>query len=169
MANPTGKARIVAEATEILARDKEISPKKRAQILTSTANAVVSSSAAILERWGTTQFQMPELPRDLVQIQMSVTDGTISSRQAKEVQDAVIAGEGSAEEVIKARGLEQMSDSGAVEKIVDEVIAANAQQVADYRGGKEKAFNSLVGQVMKATNGKANPAQVNEILRKKLG
>jgi aspartyl-tRNA(Asn)/glutamyl-tRNA(Gln) amidotransferase subunit B len=62
-----------------------------------------------------------------------------------------------------------VSDAGAIEKAVDEVLAANAKQVADYKAGKEKAFNSLVGQVMKATKGKANPAQVNEILRRKLG
>jgi aspartyl-tRNA(Asn)/glutamyl-tRNA(Gln) amidotransferase subunit B len=88
---------------------------------------------------------------------------------AKEVIDAVAAGEGSPDEIIQKRGLKQISDSGEIEKAVDEVLAANAKQVADYKAGKEKAFNSLVGQVMKATKGKANPAQVNEILRRKLG
>jgi len=73
------------------------------------------------------------------------------------------------DQIIAERGLQQISDSGAIEKIVDEVLAANASQVADYNAGKQKAFNSLVGQVMKATQGKANPAQVNELLRKKLG
>jgi aspartyl-tRNA(Asn)/glutamyl-tRNA(Gln) amidotransferase subunit B len=73
------------------------------------------------------------------------------------------------DEIIERKGLKQISDSGAIEKIVDEVLAANPKQVADYRSGKEKAFNSLVGQVMKATKGKANPTQVNEILKKKLG
>ena len=68
----------------------------------------------------------------------------------------------------RKRGLKQISDAGAIEKIVDEVLAANAKQVEDYRAGKDKAFNSLVGQVMKASKGKANPAQVNEILRRKL-
>jgi len=98
-----------------------------------------------------------------------IADGTISGKIAKDVFDAMWAGEGSADQVIEKKGLKQISDSGAIEKIVDEVLAANAQQVADYRGGKEKAFNSLVGQVMKASKGKANPAQVNEILKKKLG
>ena len=79
------------------------------------------------------------------------------------------AGEGSADEIIEKRGLKQISDSGAIEKIVDEVLAANAKQIEDYRAGKDKAFNSLVGQVMKRTQGKANPAQVNEILRRRLG
>ena len=79
-----------------------------------------------------------------------------------------IQGEGSADEIIAKRGLRQISDEGSIEKIVDEVLASNAKQVEDYRAGREKAFNSLVGQVMKATKGKANPAQVNEILKRKL-
>ena len=86
----------------------------------------------------------------------------------KEVLDAVWAGEGTVDQIIEKRGLKQISDAGAIEKLVDEVLAKNAKQVEDYRAGKDKAFNSLVGQVMKATQGKANPAQVNEILRKKL-
>jgi aspartyl-tRNA(Asn)/glutamyl-tRNA(Gln) amidotransferase subunit B len=97
-----------------------------------------------------------------------VEDGTLSGKMAKEVFDAMWAGEGTADEIIAKRGLKQISDAGAIEKIVDQVIAANAKQVEDYRAGKEKAFNSLVGQVMKATQGKANPAQVNEILKRKL-
>ncbi len=97
-----------------------------------------------------------------------VEDGTLSGKMAKEVFDAMWAGEGTADEIIEKRGLKQLSDSGAIEKIVDQVLAANAKQVEDYRAGKEKAFNSLVGQVMKATQGKANPAQVNEILKRKL-
>jgi aspartyl-tRNA(Asn)/glutamyl-tRNA(Gln) amidotransferase subunit B len=165
--NPTGKTKIVAEANTILTQYK-LSPEKHAQILASTANAVVSSATVRLEDWGTSQFRMPELPRDLVQIQVRVLDGQISSRQAKEVQDAVLAGEGTAEEVIKTHGLQQISDAGAIERIVDEVLAQNAKQVEAYRAGKEKAFNSLVGQVMKATQGKANPAQVNAILKAKL-
>jgi aspartyl-tRNA(Asn)/glutamyl-tRNA(Gln) amidotransferase subunit B len=72
------------------------------------------------------------------------------------------------DQMIEEGGLRQISDAGALEKMVDEVIAANAQQVADYRGGKEKAFNSLVGQVMKASRGKANPQQVSDILKRKL-
>jgi aspartyl-tRNA(Asn)/glutamyl-tRNA(Gln) amidotransferase subunit B len=79
-----------------------------------------------------------------------------------------IDGEGDADAIIAAKGLKQISDSGEIEKIVDQVLAANAQQVADFRAGKEKAFNSLVGQVMKASRGKANPQQVNDILRRKL-
>jgi aspartyl-tRNA(Asn)/glutamyl-tRNA(Gln) amidotransferase subunit B len=97
-----------------------------------------------------------------------VEDGTLSGKMVKEVLDAVWAGDGDVDEVIAKRGLKQISDAGAIEQFVDQVLAANARQVADYRSGKEKAFNSLVGQVMKATGGKANPAQVTEILKKKL-
>ena len=97
-----------------------------------------------------------------------ITDGTISGKIAKDVFDAMWDGEGDAYAIIEARGLKQISDSGELEGIVDGVIATNPQQVTDYRGGKEKAFNSLVGQVMKATRGKANPQQVSDILRRKL-
>ena len=97
-----------------------------------------------------------------------IDDGTLSGKMAKEVFDSVWAGEGDVDSIIEKRGLRQISDAGTIEKVVDQVLAANAKQVADYRAGKEKAFNSLVGQVMKATKGKANPAQVNEILRRKL-
>ena len=107
----------------------------------------------------------PEQLRDLA---ARISDGTISGKIARDVFDAMWAGEGSADEIIERKVLKQISDSGAIGKIVDAVIAANAQQVADYRGGKEKAFQSLVGQVMKASKGKANPAQVNEILKEKL-
>jgi aspartyl-tRNA(Asn)/glutamyl-tRNA(Gln) amidotransferase subunit B len=95
-------------------------------------------------------------------------DGTLSGKMAKEVFDAIWAGEGSADEIIGKKGLQQISDAGAIEKVVDEALAANAKLVEDYRAGREKAFNALVGQVMKRSQGKANPAQVNEILRRKL-
>ncbi len=101
-----------------------------------------------------------------------VNDGTLSGKLAREVFDALWAGAAGGDDavdiVIKNKGLQQLSDGGAIEKIVDEVIQANTQQVADYRAGKEKAFNSLVGQVMKETKGKANPQQVNDTLKRKL-
>jgi len=97
-----------------------------------------------------------------------IEDGTVSAKAAKDVLHAMAEGEGDADAVIAKLGLRQISDSGAIESAIDAVLAANAKQVDDYRAGKEKAFNSLVGQVMKATQGKANPAQVNEILRRKL-
>ena len=98
-----------------------------------------------------------------------IQDGTISNAAARQVFEALWSGEGRAvDAVIEAKGLKQMSDTGALEKIVDEVIVANPDNVAQFRAGKDKAFNALVGQVMKASQGKANPAQVNELLRARL-
>ena len=105
----------------------------------------------------------------LVRLDYRVADGTLSNKLAKEVFDAVWAGEGDPDAIIAKRGLKQISDSGELEKIVDQVLASNAKQVEDYRAGKEKAFNSLVGQAMKLSKGKANPQQVSEILKRKLG
>jgi aspartyl-tRNA(Asn)/glutamyl-tRNA(Gln) amidotransferase subunit B len=97
-----------------------------------------------------------------------IEDGTISAKAGKDVLLAMADGAGDPDAVIAKLGLRQISDAGALEAAVDAVLAANPRQVEDYRAGKEKAFNSLVGQVMKATQGKANPAQVNEILRRRL-
>lgn len=107
-----------------------------------------------------------------------ISDGTISNNAAKQVFEALWTGEGKNAEaadaaaavdaVIEAKGLKQMNDTGALEKIIDEVIAANPGNVEQYKAGKDKAFNALVGQVMKASKGKANPAQVNELLKAKL-
>jgi aspartyl-tRNA(Asn)/glutamyl-tRNA(Gln) amidotransferase subunit B len=97
-----------------------------------------------------------------------IADGTLSGKTAKHVFDVLWKNGTPVDEIIEKEGLKQISDAGAIERIVDEVLAANAKQVEDYRSGKEKAFNSLVGQVMKRTQGKANPAQVNEILRRRL-
>jgi len=97
-----------------------------------------------------------------------IVDGSISGKIAKDIFDAMWAGEGDADSIITARGLRQISDSSEIEKIADQVIGANPKSAEEYRAGKEKAFNALVGQVMKATKGKANPQQVNEILKRKL-
>jgi aspartyl-tRNA(Asn)/glutamyl-tRNA(Gln) amidotransferase subunit B len=110
--------------------------------------------------------QAPTLAR-LIQ---RIADGTVSNNAARQVFDALWTGEGSdVDAVIEARGLKQVNDSGALEKIVDEVIAANAANVEQVRAGKDKAFNALVGQAMKASKGKANPQQVGDLLRRKLG
>jgi len=98
-----------------------------------------------------------------------IADGTISNNAGKQVFDALWTGAGqTVDAIIDAKGLKQMNDSGALEKIIDEVIAANAKNVEEYRAGKDKAFNALVGQVMKASKGKANPQQVNDLLKQKL-
>jgi aspartyl-tRNA(Asn)/glutamyl-tRNA(Gln) amidotransferase subunit B len=98
-----------------------------------------------------------------------IADGTISNNAARQVFDALWTGESrDVDAVIEAKGLKQLSDTGELEKIIDEVLAANAKNVEEVRAGNAKAFNALVGQAMKATKGKANPAQVNELLKKKL-
>ncbi|MBI2727840.1 MAG: Asp-tRNA(Asn)/Glu-tRNA(Gln) amidotransferase subunit GatB [Polaromonas sp.] len=106
----------------------------------------------------------------LASLIMRIADGTISNNAAKQVFDALWTGEGQdVDAVIEAKGLKQMNDSGELEKIIDDVLAANAKNVEEVKAGNAKAMNALVGQAMKATKGKANPAQVNELLKKKLG
>lgn len=97
-----------------------------------------------------------------------VADNTISNNAAKQVFEAMWAGEGEVDTIIDTKGLKQVSDTGAIEAIINEVLAANQAMVEEYKAGKEKAFNALVGQCMKASKGKANPAQVNDLLKKKL-
>ncbi len=116
-------------------------------------------------------LRLDESPIDAVmlgELLTRIVDNTISGKIAKEVFEAMWGGEGRADEIIEAKGLKQITDASAIEAIIDEVIAANPQQVEQYRGGKDKLFGFFVGQVMKATQGKANPKQVNELLRKKL-
>ncbi|MBV6475638.1 MAG: Aspartyl/glutamyl-tRNA(Asn/Gln) amidotransferase subunit B [Rhodocyclaceae bacterium] len=133
------------------------------------ANWVMGELAARLNREEMDIAAAPVGPAQLAGLVARLSDGTLSSKMAKEVFDALWGGEGKdVDAIIEARGLKQISDSGALEKIIDEVLAANPKSVEEFRAGKEKAFNALVGQAMKATKGKANPQQVNELLKKKL-
>ncbi len=112
----------------------------------------------------------PVGPELLARLIGRISDGTISNNAAKQVFESLWTGEATdVDAVIEAKGLKQVSDTGAIEAILDEVLAANQKSVDEYRSGKDKAFNALVGQAMKATKGKANPALVNELLKKKLG
>ena len=104
----------------------------------------------------------------LAALLVRIADGTISGKIAKDVFEAMWAGEGTADAIIAAKGLRQITDTGALEAVIDQVIAASPGQLAEYRGGKDKLFGYFVGQVMKATGGKANPQQLNELLRRKL-
>jgi len=134
------------------------------------ANWVMGELAARLNREERDIAAAPVSPAQLAGLVARIADGTISGKIAKEVFDALWNGEGAnADAIIEARGLKQISDTGALEKIIDEVLAANPKSVEEFRAGKEKAFNALVGQAMKASKGKANPQQVNELLKKKLG
>jgi aspartyl-tRNA(Asn)/glutamyl-tRNA(Gln) amidotransferase subunit B len=132
------------------------------------ANWVLGEFSAAINRADIDPAAAPLSGTQLGALLIRLQDGTISGKIAKEVFEAMWAGEGDADEIIEKRGLRQISDAGAIEKIVDEVLEANAATVAEYKAGKAKALNSLVGKVMAATKGKANPAQVNAILKRKL-
>jgi len=143
----------------------DVPPKERPIL----ANWILGPLAAKLNEENLDIRQSKVSSDQLKALSKHVADGMVSNTAATTViLLAMWNGEGSPDQIIEKRGLKQISDAGTIEKIVDQVLAANAKQVEDYRAGKEKAFNSLVGQVMKATQGKANPAQVNEILKRKL-
>ena len=133
------------------------------------ANWLMGEVSRRLNAEGRPIEQSPVDPAALARLIGRVMDGTVSNNGARQVFDAAWGGEaGDIDALIDARGLRQMSDSGELERIVDEVLAANPKSVEEYRAGKEKAFNALVGQVMKASRGKANPAQVNALLKRRL-
>ncbi len=114
--------------------------------------------------------QSPVSSEQLAKLIQRIADGTISNAAGRQVFEALWTGESAdVDATIEAKGLKQMNDTGALEKIIDEVIAANPGNVEQYKAGKDKAFNALVGQVMKASKGKANPGQVNQLLKQKLG
>jgi aspartyl-tRNA(Asn)/glutamyl-tRNA(Gln) amidotransferase subunit B len=114
--------------------------------------------------------ESPVKAETLAKLISRISHSTVTNNGAKQVFEALWTGEGQdVDAIIDAKGLKPMSDTGELERILDEVLAANAKSVDEFRAGKDKAFNALVGQAMKATKGKANPAQVNELLKKKLG
>ncbi len=133
------------------------------------ANWVMVDLAARLNKEGRDIAESPVSAAQLAGLIQRIADNTISNNIAKKVFEALWNGEGAtADEVIDKQGLKQITDTGAIEALVDEVLAANAANVAEFKAGKEKAFNALVGQVMKAAKGKANPQQVNDLLKQKL-
>jgi aspartyl-tRNA(Asn)/glutamyl-tRNA(Gln) amidotransferase subunit B len=132
------------------------------------ANWVLGDLAAALNRDGLDVDAGKISAQQLAGLLDRIADATISGKIAKEVFDAMWSGEGGADDIIQARGLKQITDSSAIESVVDAVIAANPGQVAEYKSGKDKLIGFFVGQVMKETGGKANPGQVNKILKDKL-
>ena len=133
------------------------------------ANWVMGDLAARLNKAELDITASPVSAAQLAGLVARIADNTISNAIAKKVFDALWNKEGdSADAIIDAQGLKQVTDSGAIEAIIDEVLAANPKSVEEFRAGKEKAFNALVGQCMKASKGKANPAQAGELLRRKL-
>jgi aspartyl-tRNA(Asn)/glutamyl-tRNA(Gln) amidotransferase subunit B len=132
------------------------------------ANWVMGDFSALLNKEAIDIADAPVSAEMLAGLIRRIQDNTISGKIAKEVFEAMWSGEGDADTVIDKRGLKQITDTGAIEAIIDQVVADNPEQVQQYRDGKEKVFGFFVGQAMKATKGKANPAQVNELLKKKL-
>ncbi len=132
------------------------------------ANWVTGELSSCLNRDNKEIGQSPVSAAMLAGLLARIADNTVSGKLAKEVFEAMWQGEGDADAVIEKKGLKQITDSGAIEKVVDQIIAQSPKQLEQYRAGKEALFGFFVGQVMKATQGKANPAQVNELLKKKL-
>ena len=154
-------SREMADYYEAVVKQAKVDPKI-------AANWIAVELSGFLNRDNKDIAQSPVTATMMAGLLKRLTDNTISGKIAKEVLEAMWAGEGNADAVIEKKGLKQITDSGAIEKAIDDVIAKNSKQLEQYRAGKETLFGFFVGQVMKATQGKANPAQVNELLKKKL-
>ena len=154
-------SRELADYYEQLVRESGSDPKI-------AANWVTGELAAFLNRDNKDIIASPVTVSMMTGLLQRLADNTISGKIAKEVFEAMWNGEGDADAVIAKKGLKQITDTGAIEKVIDEIIAKNPKQLEQYRAGKEALFGYFVGQAMKATQGKANPAQVNELLKKKL-
>ncbi len=133
------------------------------------ANWIMGELSGLLNKEGRDISASPVTPQQLGGMLQRISDGTISGKIAKQVFEAMYNGEGDADSVIEKKGLKQITDSGAIEQMIRDVLEANPKQVEQYRGGQEKLFGFFVGQVMKATQGKANPAEVNKLLKQLLG
>jgi len=132
------------------------------------ANWIISELLGVLNKAGLEITESPISSAQLGKLVSRIADQTISGKIAKTIFEALWNGESDVDAIIEKQGLKQVTDTGAIEKLIDEIIEANPQQVADYRAGKEKLFGFFVGQAMKASGGKLNPGQLNEILKKKL-
>jgi aspartyl-tRNA(Asn)/glutamyl-tRNA(Gln) amidotransferase subunit B len=134
------------------------------------ANWFMVETGAEMNRSGREPHELPPSAEQFARLVFRILDGTLSHKLAKQVFESMLSKIDGSEpdRIIESQGLKQISDTGEIEKIIDEVLAANSKSVEEFKAGKEKAFNALVGQAMKATKGKANPATVNELLKKKL-
>ncbi len=160
----------VLTATRELAEYFEDTVKQLPDQVKLCANWIMGEISGRLNKENLEISDCPVMPEQLVALLKRIHDNTISGKAAKQVFESLWQKEqqSDVDAIIEAKGLKQISDDGAIEKLVDAVLTANTQQVEDFKNGKQKAFNSLVGQVMKETRGKANPAQVNALLKKKL-
>lgn len=151
----------IAEYFELTLQHSKASPKL-------TANWIIGELSASLNKNSLDITQSPITPELLAGLLKRIEDNTISGKIAKTVFESLWNAEGTADEIIEKKGLKQITDSSEIEKIIDEIIAKHPQHVAEYRAGKEKLFGFFVGEAMKATKGKANPQQVNAVLKEKL-
>ncbi len=158
-------SREVAEFYENVIGRMQGDAKQNAKL---AANWVMGDLSGALNREGLEIADSKVSAEALALLLSRINDSTISGKLAKEVFEAMWSEGGSADAIIESKGLKQITDTGAIEKVIDDIIAANPKQLADYRSGKDKLFAFFVGQVMKQTAGKANPAQVNELLKSKL-
>ena len=158
----------------VLTSTRALADYYEAVVKAAAGEGKLSSNWVIVELLGALNKESKEIsdspvtPEMLGGMILRIKDNTISGKIAKQVFAAMWAGEGDADTVIEAKGLKQVTDTGAIEKLVDEVLANNQAQVEQYRGGNEKVLGFFVGQIMKVSQGKANPGQVNQILREKL-
>ena len=157
----------------VLASSRELADYYEAVVKTAqepklSANWVMGELLAALNKENLSMSESPISATFLGQLLKRITDNTISGKIAKTVFAQMWQGKGSADDIIESQGLKQVTDTGAIEKIIDEIIKNNPQQLADYRAGKDKLFAFFVGQAMKATQGKANPQQLNDLLKQKL-
>ncbi|WP_069264770.1 Asp-tRNA(Asn)/Glu-tRNA(Gln) amidotransferase subunit GatB [Paraburkholderia nodosa] len=166
-------ANVLTSSKAMAAYFEAVVAKAGAAQAKAAANWLMGEVSSQLNREGLDIAASPVSAAQFAVLLARIADGTISNKIAKEVFQAMwdekAADEAAADRIIEAKGLKQISDTGALEAIIDEVLAANQKSVEEFRAGKEKAFNALIGQAMKATKGKANPQQVNELLKKKLG
>ncbi|WP_042265434.1 Asp-tRNA(Asn)/Glu-tRNA(Gln) amidotransferase subunit GatB [Paraburkholderia heleia] len=166
-------ANVLTSSKAMAAYFEAVVAKAGAAQAKAAANWLMGEVSSQLNREGLDIEASPVSAAQFAVLLARIADGTISNKIAKEVFQAMwdekAADVDAADRIIEAKGLKQISDTGALEAIIDEVLAANQKSVEEFRAGKEKAFNALIGQAMKATKGKANPQQVNELLKKKLG
>ena len=160
---------VLASSRELAAYFEQVVDKTGAAHAKLAANWVMGDFSASLNRDNLDIAAAPLTSASLAGLLQRITDNTISGKIAKEVFEIMWSERSGADAVIQARGLTQITDTGAIEKAIDDCMASNPKQLADYRAGKDKLFGFFVGQVMKSTQGKANPAQLNELLKKKLG
>jgi aspartyl-tRNA(Asn)/glutamyl-tRNA(Gln) amidotransferase subunit B len=169
---PEYDANVLTSAQEMATYYEAVVAKAGKENAKAAANWMMGDVSSTLNREGVSINEAPVEASQLALLLARIADGTISNKAGKEVfaamWEAKSLDENLADIVIEQKGLKQISDTGALEAIVDEVLAANAKSVEQYRAGKEAAINALIGQAMKASKGKANPAQVTELLKKKL-